>query len=199
MRKRQNELSRRAVVIQSTFRGYQTRKKYNLQSHYVGWEAANKTTWSGNSSSDEEDVEWTREYYLKSYAHKNAIEEHHENMVKAGILPPKTSEPFSPRTSSAFNNGREDTLESYPAPKSPSRRRKKRNWSRRLIGRDRPERWDDGFDGSSDKDDSAAEKEFQEPTSVLIKSISKRSGHPVLVRKSIDLEASLAMKKKLRL
>ena len=199
VRKRQNELSRRAVVIQSTFRGYQTRKKYNLQSHYVGWEAANKTTWSGNSSSDEEDVEWTREYYLKSYAHKNAIEEHHENMVKAGILPPKTSEPFSPRTSSAFNIGLEDTLESYPAPKSPSRRRKKRNWSRRLIGRRRRRRngGDDGFDGSSDKDDSAAEKEFQEPTSVLIKSISKRSGHPVLVRKSIDLEASLAMKKKL--
>ena len=196
VRKRQNELSRRAVVIQSTFRGYQTRKKYNLQSHYVGWETANKTTWSGNSSSDEEDVEWTREYYLKSYAHKNAIEEHHENMVKAGILPPKTSEPFSPRTSSAFNNGLEDTLESYPAPKSPSRRRKKRNWSRRLIGR-RRRNGGDGFDGSSDKDDSAAEKEFQEPTSVLIKSISKRSGYPVLVRKSIDLEASLAMKKKL--
>ena len=206
VRKRQNELKRRAVAIQSAFRGYKTRKKYNLHSYYVGWETANKTTWSGNSSSDEEDVEWTREYYLKSYSNKDAFEEHHENMVKAGILPPKTSEPFSPRTSLAFNNGmmsnhhdqnhHDFNLESHPAPMSPPRRRrKKRNWSRRLIGRRR----NGGFDSDStdEEDDSAAEKEYQEPNSVLIKTIAKTSGHTVLVRKPIDLEASSAMKKKL--
>jgi hypothetical protein len=207
VRKRQNELKRRAVAIQSAFRGYKTRKKYNLHSYYVGWETANKATWSGNSSSDEEDVEWTREYYLKSYSNKDAFEEHHENMVKAGILPPKTSEPFSPRTSLAFNNGmmsnhhhdqnhHDFTLESHPAPMSPPRRRrKKRNWSRRLIGRRR----NGGFDSDStdEEDDSAAEKEYQEPNSVLIKTIAKTSGHTVLVRKPIDLEASSAMKKKL--
>ena len=207
VRKRQNELKRRAVAIQSAFRGYKTRKKYNLHSYYVGWETANKATWSGNSSSDEEDVEWTREYYLKSYSYKDAFEEHHENMVKAGILPPKTSEPFSPRTSLAFNNGmmsnhhhdqnhHDFTLESHPAPMSPPRRRrKKRNWSRRLIGRRR----NGGFDSDStdEEDDSAAEKEYQEPNSVLIKTIAKTSGHTVLVRKPIDLEASSAMKKKL--
>ena len=44
---------------------------------------------------------------------------------------------------------------------------------------------------------SAAEKEYQEPNSVLIKTIAKTSGHTVLVRKPIDLEASSAMKKKL--
>jgi hypothetical protein len=202
VRKRQNELKRRAVAIQSAFRGYQTRKKYNLKSYYVGWEAANKTTWSGNSSSDEEDVEWTREYYLKSYSNKEAFEEHHENMVKAGILPPKTGEPFSPRTSLAFNNGlnhHRDNLESHPAPMSPPRRRKrgKRNWSRRLIGRRRNGRGSFDFESSDEEDDSAAEKEFQEPNSVLIKTISKKSGHTVLVRKSIDLEASSAMKRKL--
>jgi len=207
VRKRQNELKRRAVAIQSAFRGYKTRKKYNLHSYYVGWETANKTTWSGNSSSDEEDVEWTREYYLKSYSYKDAFEEHHENMVKAGILPPKTSEPFSPRTSLAFNNGmmsnhhhdqnhHDFNLESHPAPMSPPRRRrKKRNWSRRLIGRRR----NGGFDSDStdEEDDSATEKEYGEPNSVLIKTIAKTSGHTVLVRKPIDLEASSAMKKKL--
>ena len=206
VRKRQNELKRRAVAIQSAFRGYKTRKKYNLHSYYVGWETANKTTWSGNSSSDEEDVEWTREYYLKSYSNKDAFEEHHENMVKAGILPPKTSEPFSPRTSLAFNNGmmsnhhhdqnhHDFNLESHPAPMSPPRRRKKRNWSRRLIGRRR----NGGFDSDStdEEDDSATEKEYGEPNSVLIKTIAKTSGHTVLVRKPIDLEASSAMKKKL--
>ena len=66
---------------------------------------------------------------------------------------------------------------------------------RRLIGRRR----NGGFDSDStdEEDDSAAEKEYQEPNSVLIKTIAKTSGHTVLVRKPIDLEASSAMKKKL--
>ena len=196
VRKRQNELRKHAVSIQSAFRGYATRKKYNLASYYVGWDIANSATWLGNSSSDEEDTDWTTEYYLRSP--QSAIKEHYENMVKNGIIAPATSEPFSPRTIFEID------LESHPAisPNNQNNKNKSKK-KKKKKGRHSFPAW--GFaksDYSEESDQEYNEHHQAEPNSVLIKSISQTSGATVLVRKQINtdaLEESLAMKRKIQM
>ena len=198
VRKRQNELRKHAVSIQSAFRGYATRKKYNLASYYVGWDIANSATWLGNSSSDEEDTDWTTEYYLRSP--QSAIKEHYENMVKNGIIAPATSEPFSPRTIFEID------LESHPAisPNNQNNKNKsKKKKKKKKKGRHSFPAW--GFaksDYSEESDQEYNEHHQAEPNSVLIKSISQTSGATVLVRKQINtdaLEESLAIKRKIQM